>query len=181
MTQGSPTSLSRHQPAAEANRALRLTSAAASLPRVPAATPGLGKRAPEEGLRQPTRDLRLLSLLQKPSFDSTHGGQPCLRCCHTARGKWAATGRTARSARCPLAAGCRTQAPFSPPRRGRDHQSWDRSAEPSEVKKKKKTRKNGRIRKMHAIFPSRGGKWGGGKCAAKRRMNSFWFMIDSWR
>lgn len=90
------------------------------------------------------------SLCFKPSFDSTHGGQPCLRCCHTARGKWAATGRTARSARCPLAAGCRTQAPFSPPRRRRDHQSSDRSAEPSEVK----TRKDGRIRNINAIFTS---------------------------
>lgn len=93
---------------------------------------------------------RDFSLCFKPSFDSTHGGQPCLRCCHTARGKWAATGRTARSARCPLAAGCRTQAPFSPPRRRRDHQSWDRSAEPSEVK----TRKDGRIRNINAIFTS---------------------------
>lgn len=86
----------------------------------------------------------------KSSFYSTHGGQPCLRCCHTARGKWVATGQTARSARCPLAAGCRTQAPFSPRRRPRDHQSLDRSAEPSEVK----TRKNGRIRNINASFTS---------------------------
>lgn len=67
-------------------------------------------------------------------------GQPslfvpqCPRCCHTTRGKWAATGRTARSARCPLAADCRTQAPFSLRRRRKDPQSSDRSAEPSEVK-----------------------------------------------
>ncbi len=57
----------------------------------------------------------------------------CPRCCHTTRGKWAATGRTARSVRCPLAADCRTQAPFSPRRRRKDPQSLDRSAEPSEV------------------------------------------------
>lgn len=58
----------------------------------------------------------------------------CLRCCHTTRGKWAATGRTARSARCPLAADCRTQAPFSQRRRQKDPQSSGRSAEPKEVK-----------------------------------------------
>lgn len=58
----------------------------------------------------------------------------CLRCCHTTRGKWADTGRTARSARCPLAADCRTQAPFSQRRRQKDPQSSGRSAEPKEVK-----------------------------------------------
>lgn len=128
-------------------------SAAASLPRVPAATPG--QTHPKKG-SDSRHGIYDFSLCFKASFDFTHGGQPCLRCCHTARGKWAATGRTARSARCPLAAGCRTQAPFSPPRRRRDHQNSDRSAEPSEVK----TRKNGRIRKINAVFPSRG-KYGG--------------------
>lgn len=58
---------------------------------------------------------------------------PCPRCCHTTRARWAATARTARSARCPLAADCRTRAPFSPRRRRRDPRSWDRSAEPREV------------------------------------------------
>lgn len=65
-----------------------------------------------------------------------YAGDPspqCPKCCHITRGKWAATGRTARSARCPLAADCRTQAPFSPGRKRRDLQSLDRSAEPSEV------------------------------------------------
>lgn len=152
MTQGSPTSLSRHQPAAEANTALRLPPQPHHCPESPQRHPD-PTPAPEQGLRQPTQDLqrcpaRLFCF--KSSFYSTHGRQPCLRCCHTARGKWAATGRTARSARCPLAAGCRTQAPFSPRRRPRDHQSLDRSAEPSEVK----NRKNGRIRNITAIFTS---------------------------
>lgn len=51
-------------------------------------------------------------------------------------------GRTARSARCPLAADCRTQAPFSALRRRKDPQSLDRSEEPSEVN-------NGLIKNSH--------------------------------
>lgn len=185
MTQGSPTSLSRHRPAAEANTALRLPPQLHHCPESPQQHPDQ-THAPEEGLRQPTQDLYSdFSLCFKPNFDSTHGGQPCLRCCHTARAKWAATGRTARSARCPLAAGCRTQAPFSPPRRRRDHQSLDRSAEPSEVK----TRKNGRTTTLMRYSPSHLNKNNNNNkktnknqnCAAKWRMNTFWFMIDLWR
>lgn len=58
----------------------------------------------------------------------------CLRCCHTTKAKWAATEQTARSAKCPLAADCRTQAPFSLRRKRRDPQSSARLVEPREVK-----------------------------------------------
>ena len=181
MIPGSPTSLTRHQPAAQANTTLTLSPslshtqsrslpAAATHPEtterphqvldfrrwplIDIYTPSYSLYSEKDPSRTNTnhrnlctrRDLRLywryshwgklLSTFLKPP-DAGVTLNPvvpqCPRCCHTTRGKWAATGRTARSVRCPLAADCRTQAPFSLRRRRKDPQSLDRSAEPNEV------------------------------------------------